>query len=724
MKTRAVIAVIVGVVAGLAVRAPATVYYVHSGITGADNSLGSMTGADAAAVVNAITPSDSNPGTDPSLPFLTLAKAQAAMTSGDTLNIAGRFYDTGSNYWTLTDKSNITIRQWFGQAPAAIYGFRKPGGTDVNSSGVIDAGEDTDGSHTAWASAGSGCFTKTLVSGLLTTPVAVAFDYDLAANIDASGRHKAFLAPAGHSAWSSRAFDDSGAAAVTAVAAAATATRGAWDYNSTSRLMTIKLPNGADPAAKAANGVAIVSSARVAFRIAASGTTEGLNPGYTLEDLSFLGFCDSVTASPAGSPVAGAGCDRLLVRRCVFEDCGLHALSLGSGCTNNVTASNVYRGCGKNCSFVVFNAGGPTGVDTNTVRGCRCYGDVAYANTMLDHAGIPVDPGPVTGFYAHGNAATNYITDAEFRDCRVIGYIPAAGTPDSTVPFSADNCAAPADAADPFTYPYRVRQTDPLIRTVTNGVTQGSQGVTKYIAWINCRLDYTTLYALPGFDIVWGEDAGGSVGCHFFDGCEFVADFRNNTGQDYSCFVSLGAAFTVRARNSAFYDMAAAHADAHPYHVFRTAATPNGTTGLGVFASQCVMGFRTGDGGTRAFKVIKDNGAVASSFFHFNDNTYLNVGAATWSDNTGYDSTAEWTANVDATPFLTATNPFADPTGASLRLAGAAAWRRKDIGAATATMAGHSRLGSNGQAYARNYGPWQSPSRWGRGRGRNRQRGE
>lgn len=672
-----------------------TTYFCHSGVTGNAayptisghrlSGRAKLCGPDT-ATSDPVTPNDINAGTDPALPWQSLAQALLAGGNDNTLYLAGRHYvDLGYVAGDVaaldfTELFRFTVAQWSGMDPFVLYACVKVA--------------------SVWADAGGGAWTTNIGAGLLLA--GVYHDWDLATKINSAGNGERkssykFTGAAATAAATTTAvaadYSDDAATAKTAVLAAVTATRGAWDYNGTTGLLTVATPGGGTPATKSANGLAYVVKDLLGIAFHSSTGANASNQDNTVSGLGFAMFTDSGSPSPGGTCVFSAGADRCTVQNCWMDDHGLHAISWGSGCTNNTTNSNTINGEGNAIAgnSIVFNAGGTTGGNANHVTGCKSIRDIVYSHSLLDDGGLPWNRGnAVGGFYAHGGGGSE-VRDVEFVNCQVIEFVPASGSADVVVKYYGANCSTPSDVTNPETFPFRIRQTDPTIKTIKNGTFLPDQGVTLNWAFIGCRLDMSGQARLSnGF----GVELVSVTGTTLHVGCEIVANLTNGNGSEPCAPFRIGANQTLRFLNCSIYDAASAHS-AHKYSVvewFDAAAT--------LYMSGCIVGYR--DVTTGTFQVLSTDPATAARV-NVSDNLYWNVGATTYADQASRNTLAE----LDPNGVALAANPNSDTTGASLEPTGAVKALKK-------TLASHATYGFNGRAYGGLYGGWQPGSGGGR----------
>lgn len=711
-----------------------TTYYVHSNVTGnaADPITGrlKMCGPDTASADSPVG-SDLNNGTSAATPKQTLFSLSGLVVSGDTVNIAGRHYADyahvtgGVGMLDFTELSGVTVRQWSGKDPAVLYGCNLAG-------------------TTGWSASGNG-FIKTIATSL--SICALAFDYDDAANqdrygtlgtyntADLKGRRSVFLRPrtaAGvvrvRGAWVTAtayligdsvtnagvtyvcitANTSTGAALLTndsakwesyatqktAVTGAATGNFGAVAYDFASGELCVRLPTGMSPASPTANGVAYTVQTIRGVVFHGLSTDEALNYNNVIDGIDFYTFCDasndSANLSPAGTPVFTQGGDSVRVRNSRICDAGLHAISYGGGCSNNLVENVVIVGMGNRSASnaIVFNATGTTGVQANPTHGCRGRNCRVVCNSLLDHSGVPFNRGSAVGdYYCHGSTpGGNFVTDVEWYQCHTDEYVPPSGSADVVVKHYADQVQAPSDTANPETCCVRFRQCD-----LTNGTFLISQGVTIHIAMINCTLSWTRQDALSnGFGVELTAVTGG----YFYDGCAIRTTLRNTNGQAICAVFKIGAGAYVRMRNTSVYDMATAHTAAKVYAMAYLAAA-----GATITADGCIFGYRDTAAGT--LQVVTGENGFAASAVDFDDCEYFNIDPVHWADDAARDTTAEWISTVDAAAVDNgSTNPFADVTGASLDLTTAARALRKFVSQ-------HSVAGVNHGSYDGHYGAWQ-----------------
>lgn len=672
-------------------------------ITGHPNSgRAQMCGPDTA---NPDAGNDSNTGDSPSQAFATLDQSFFTPQPGDTVKLAGRIRaDITSAHALLVDDGGGGVRfeQWEGKAPACVRAELKAG-------------------TTGWAGSSNG-FAKTIDTTLSIYDV--AWDWDLAANVNTSGasghglRWSHLVPPSingikARGAWATvpyaigdsvtesgttyiclvahtgGVFADDLAAAKwetyatrrAAVVGGSSATRGAWVYNFANGELVVRLPGNVSPATPSANGVEYVLHDRTAIRFAASGG--GNNTSVIFDGITFQRWNDARATSPAGNSVFVANGVSCEVDGCVFEEAGDHACAFGSKVLSNTVHDCGFYGAANGSFVVVFNASG----GGNSSTSCRCYSNIARISSLLDHGGLTVNRSTGTIFgYVHGAH-----TSVEWYDNDVELYIPPSGSPDTFFDYHSADATAPSNLHAWNTYPVIVRSC-----TTTNATYTPDQGVTSYIAWINCDRDSGQQDALSNGVAI---ELTSVTGVWIYVGCDITTTLRNTNGQAICSVWKIGAASSVYRYNCSVYDYASAHTDAKIYAIDWLAHA-----NADVFDNGSILGYRTAEAATETLQVSAGDAAIAASAHDYNDCLYFNVSADAWSSNASFDTPTEWLANVDTGRVDNGTtSPFSDATGADLALTATAQALRKFLST-------HADNDIQGNGYAGNYGERQYPT--------------
>lgn len=729
-----------------------TTYYVHSGITGLDNAQGSLTGADTPALTTPMTSSDSYAGTDPTQPWLTLAKAQATMVSGDTLYAAGRFYvaDATTSAFVKTGVSGTTLTQWSGQAPIHIKLSNKAGLTG------------------GWAASGSG-FTKTLTASL--TIAASCYDCDLSTNIDSVGRRKAWLPPAyvvttatlpdngyrpqgAFSALVAYAVGDvvtsvgvtyvcilydasvnnvplasptywsTAAAQQTAALGAGGTAQGGYSYNPTTGVYAIGPATGQTCSVAGgnmtagANGPEYSVANRIGIKFLNTAGNDGPSDNVVniVSGLTIANTCDALSASPGGTGIYHQSGQGSATVGNTLIDTGLHGVSHGGVVSGTMQSGNTFIGQGRNSSPFVVNASGTTSAVNNSAT-ATSTNDLVYANTRLAADGNHIGGSrTVRGCEVHGPS-----TSVKFVNLQVIQYSPpsdsgsvgsilaaATSTMDTCYPWDINDASnVPSNALDPTTYPVQFIQTNPAIRLLTNGTHTVNVATTAYISFTGIRADFSHAFN-SGYGFV--VDTRSFTGKWLFSACELTAAMFVSGATSFFC---MGPTFNLILINTGVYDTrtyigayTAYTDDTFAGHeLFRyTDASIADAPGATVTAYGCIFASRTNTTGFLLCSKDTDASYDDGTGHTFHDNVYFNVPATTYSANTHLNAkTGEWDTLVDTTGVYPATNPFADTTGAAGLGLTAIEQRRK------LRRTVHAPIGVNSKPDAGNYGPNQYP---------------
>lgn len=605
-----------------------TTWYVHSNITGNDD--GGLTGYD---VSTGSLGSDSNNGTSTSTPFLTLTHLQSVIQTGDTAYLAGRFYtpDGTLTAFSVTNKNNITIAQWEGQAQAMIRGDNKISGD--------------------WTDNGDGTFSKTISTGL--SLVAVTAFWDDFSQLQDNRR------------W--------GHLRLVANNAATAGETSTYYYTSGTGELRVHLIFGAEPnSSTSAISYSVANRRGLTFLISA---VDGSNtPNIHISGLHFALFCHgSGAATPQGCGIyirSGNGC---IIEDCTFWDGGLHNISFGDNVRNNTCRNNIHSGMASGAVSIVFNAtGSTTGYGAHYAFGCVAENETFYAHSLLDNEGARIVTGStsIQCIYVHGTH-----TDVEVLNCQTIGYTPLSGTPDGVVPYSDADATSVSDANDPETYPFRVRQTDPDIVAIDNVAFHTNLGVASGMAYINAVMRFPYFYLNSNG---YCFDFGTCTGHAGFFGCDLITDM-SSTSRPLAVF-GVGTSILLTLFNTSVLDksstVSSGSAASHAMFGFPADSASQGS----IYARKCIFSFRaTAAAGNAERRFISGDGdddaggadvVVPDANLDIKDCLVYNVTATKYSavstSSTGYNArntSALWFSVIDLNGFELSMQPFADASG-------------------------------------------------------------
>lgn len=648
--------------------------------------------------------------TNPATPLASLTGLQFYSTqpvAGDVVYIAGRIRNEALDYIFSIDNTGggVTYKQWPGRSPAMLRGDLMPGGTLANNLTASATYWQT--ATNGWKMVCDGSNGKADLRDATTSGIAVidvALDWDAALNIDTVGRRKSHFTAAANAA---------------AITGGTRGAQGKYFLDSATGTLYILLPtnNGGssqanDPTSVLANGITITINQKGGMAFKNSG---GVTPNddVVVDGLNFGMFSDTTSTSPIGTSIyfqSGSGCT---VKNCRFEDSGIHAISFGTTMSNCVTQDNVYIGIGKSSTnagsmHVINPATGQTSV------GMRAYNELAYLNSLLAHDGTIVSTAAqVIGFFSH-YSGTATLNDIEYVNCRVIGYTPPSGSQDVSDPFTCSHKAGATAPSDPLnfeTYPIRVRQTIPSIKTVDNCAYSPSGSGIQTMGWLNCRLHWDR-FAAAGTGNLFDRRGTGTQ-YHGFFGCTFV---YNTQGVVYStnAFVIADGGTLVLVDCSVFdYGSSFSGTGA----IYFAAIKYTGTTDV-VKAYQTVFGFGSKD---NRFLCYGDGGAGfnAGAGHTFSNCVVFNCRGASagfadtnYSQNTNYNTSALWASVIDSGNTDTLTSPYAVVTSSTdLTPTDAVRVIKK-------RLTTHASRGVNGRPYDGTAGAYQYGSDGGGGLGR------
>lgn len=581
-------------------------YYVR-GQTGSDSADG-LTGATAKKTFNGLV-------------------AAYTIASGDTIYVAEKVRNNstftgaatgGPALLGLTSLSNVSILQ-------------EPGGTQADLRG------DWELVQTGWT-ASTNAWQLTLTGAAAAQPVAVGYKFGNSTTAD--GQYFGHLIPD-----------------TLANCQSATGSKGRFNYNTATKVLTVYL-GGDDPNSSGFPVCPCWVPTSQAGLITITGGS-----GNTVQGLNFT-FCPAPAASGQfGWAVIFTSSPNSTGVNLVGRDMGAHTFgayasgSSASGCTfTNCDSWSGRNGGGGAFIHYTTSAFGMTGSRVN----CRVY---AYRYLGLD--GLTRDDGSVAqdaftgnGFYAHADSGTP-ITDILDDGCSVT-YLEDPGF--AWVAFYAANIAAAGDAAVWSSHAYRVDRS-----TITGGCMETMSNAHNY-AYRRCSFSQTRQLAEGGGGTrgAWTLWTGGGAGSILFESCQFILDLDD---------ASAGAggvvrAFTVNATANdsvmRFVNCSIHDTSTQTASDFRAIFDYISVNANLFRVNGCAISYLT-SGSTRAL-CIADAGTSAANH-GFLDNAYwqINDSSSRWSQNSSFDTAAEWVALVDtAGRVLTAAAFPSAPTNLSL----------------------------------------------------------
>lgn len=692
-------------------------------------------GPDTAAQAGTFPSDGGNPGTEAE-PLNDVISLQFLTATTDSYT-AGRFRTATTEQYganidaDLTAGAPINIRQWPGKASAEIRGETIVGRSwtalALGYTCNIGAGLGVD--------RGSGAFLA-----------AVSYDWDKAANIEQSrasslGARNAYLTRA-------------------ATAVAAVAATGLYHYDNTTGLLTVRLPGDADPrtTGTGGNGVEYVVRNRTGIKYDSPSPTAGVYfEGVTVSGQRWSRWCDATAVAPDGT-----GINMFYGRNTTFtdvhvEDAGDHAFAFGTHVENENISNFTINGADTGCYYIVFNASGSGNVASGSARN-----GTIYVHSLLNHSGVTVDrsAGNVV-CYVHGphslidwsdltiihHIPPSGLPDAASTFASDNGTAPTDPTYAVNYPVRVTDCSV---ANSSYWFNQTITTYIGFRRTslnfsqqnaLSNGFAIETQSMTGRWELEGCTLVFNFTNT-NGASNCGGIRVGvkmviGVKQCSFYDAAASHAN-----GKTYSFFhfntVSktidqITAAATPVFRTTAAHGLGVgstvvlSSTDSTPAvdGTYVVASVPSTTTftvtgaatvtGAGttgslvgsgtVYSYGCDYGYAAKDGTTAKYQVTSGDSTLTAGSHQFHDNRYFNCGyqngaaGAFWSDNTSFDTAAEWLANVDTGAINNAAvSLYADAT--TLEPTAAAKAVKK-------SLALHAASGINGNAYDGHYGAWQ-----------------
>lgn len=553
--------------------------------------------------------------------------AAYTVASGDTIYVAEEVHSNatftgaatgGPALLGLTSLSNVSVLQ-------------EPGGTQADIRG------DWKLVQTGWT-ASTNAWQLTLTGAAAAQPVAVGYNFD--ANIDANGRRYGHLIP------------DS-----LANVQGATGSKGRWNYNTATKVLTVYLGGDNPNSSGKVVNVCFVPASQAGLITITGGS------GNTVQGLNFT-FCPAPAASgQVGWGVIFTSSPNSTGVNLVGRDLGAHAFgayasgSSASGCTfTNCESWSGRNGGGGAFIHYTTSAFTLTGQRIN----CRVY---AYRYLGLD--GLTRDDGTVaqdafTGFafYAHADSGSP-ITDLLDDGCTV-AYLENPGF--AWVAYYAANITAAGDASVWSSHAYRVDRSQ-----IVYGCMETMSNANNY-AYRRCTFQQTRQLSdgSGGTRGAWTLWTGAGAGSILFEACEFILDLDD---------ASAGAggpvrAFTVNATSNdsvmRFVNCSMHDTSTQTASDFRAFFDYIGANANLFRVNGCSISYLT-SGSTRAL-CIADSGTSAANH-GFSDNAYwqINDSSSRWSQNSSFDTAAEWIANVDTAGRVLSTAAFPNaPTALSL----------------------------------------------------------
>lgn len=684
---------------------------------------------------------------------------------GDILRLGGRIrlWDITRSYacQIFDQGGNITIEQHPDWETAVIRGDQMPGKTKANNL-TADANHWLrttvgEGGTNGWKIVCDGSNGKLDLTG--QTVVAVSFDWDDTLNIEAvTGARKSYFAVGANVAaiaGGTRGVQGKWFQSGTTLYVLMPTFKGDGTTAQTD-----------DPTSANANGIEITLTGKTGISVTASGGTITNQNLIIKGESSSRKMRVAKWGAPADTAPFGAGINYFYSQNCakqdvIFEDSGDHAWALGAKVINaTVTRCDVNGGM-TGCYYAVFNASG----GGNSASG-QSFDGTWYAHSLLGHNGVTVDRSSANvGAYVHGphtsivwkgmnitlRTPLSGTPDALAIFASDNGTAPTNLLDTASYPVLVDACTVNGSGywSDQGITSYIGYRRCHLGFSQQNAI---SNGFAMELQSFTGRWNFDACEIIGMF-----KNDNGATNCAMFRvGVKMVVRLTNCScydnaashanGKTYSFFhmetvsktidqitaaatpvirttaahgLGVGSTVTLSSTNSTppidgTYVVATVSDSTH----FTVTGAPStvggaGTTGslVGsgtVYAEGCDFGYRAIDGATAKYQVVSGNSSLAAAAVQFTSCRYFNCGyqnAAAgnfWSDNTAYDSAAEWLALDTGGGSINnlKVSTYSDATGATLAPTTAAKAVRKYI-------ANHALTGLNGPAYSMNYGAYQ-----------------
>lgn len=504
---------------------------------------------------------------------------------------------------TLASPVRSSIVQWTGQTQATVR-------LDTVRTGFVDVGGTA--------------YSKTLAASLNIKSVVVDWDTSVTANGFRYGHLRRVTA------------------------ANVPTTDNSWNYDSATGVLLVRIGTNADPA-----GFTVATCAGGVNALTLNNAT-----GCLVDGIRFALCCDANQATGYGIIAYGTG---NTIANCTFEDTGYHPWGFVAGGTGQANSNNSARNCV--CSGVAGNGGGGCvfyAYDA-TLTGGRASDIVFNAYTFLGRDESPIalpdnaasfSPAwtslNASAFYWHSNAGTN-IADIVWERCVSNHYTGGATNTVTTVDMTGLNTPSPGDENDAQTY---------AVRFVECSVNTGYQSaLIGNAAYIRCRFSMTTtgdhLISAGGRFTNSGTNA---VCC--FEGCVILDNLvPTTTASEARSFRVAGASQKLIFNNCTLVNTGTQKSGPRAWFR-RVSATAT------VRARGTIFAFTTSSA-TQNYIDYNDAAISDNTLRDYLGCSYWQVGTGRYSQNTSYDTWAEWVASIDTAGREESTSPVTSTTDAS-----------------------------------------------------------
>ena len=683
---------------------------------------------------------------DPLTPSLTLdgAFVSTFLNAGDSAALAGRVVLSGdfNDYCLNLDgiQGGVNIGQWAGQPAAVVRAFKKFADTVAHNATIgapywVDLGAN--GAYTMLCDGSDG---KVDLRDATTPGISVSrvvFNRNSAANFDATGRPKSNF-KIGSSAAN--------------VSGTAQGAQGAFWVDTSTGLVTVRFPTGMDPTTSGGNGLEYALKGKTAlYYSSVGGVFTWVNP--IISDLTLEGWGDVASTAPHGTAINMSFTQGAVVRNCRVLEGGDHHIAFGSKVDNATITGCTLIGGEVGCYYVVFNASGvgQTASGTFSDSTIEAFG-------LLGHDGLKI--GGTTGSvgcYIHGphnNIVVRRVTmnvydpatgapDSFIPVDSDDGVLPSDPTRATNYPVLVDRLIVN-------------KSTEWFSQGVTsyigflNCTVYGTQVNETYQVgllacnarkgrwhWEGCGLAANLANPNGAASIAMVDVGAGhtvsALNTTFRDTATShsnnkIAFFNRRVGTKTIDQITTGAAPVIRTTAAHGYvvgtNVVISSTNSTPVidGVFKVATVPNtthftlvavaggtasvptvtvaGTSGSvggygNIVMRGCLFSYDGAGQASRTFRAVNGDSACPIGV-DFQDCAFWGVTTDQWSENSSFNSDAEWAAAMPGTVVLAA-DPFAGVAAGSIEPTAAFRSIQKAI-------APHTTVGFNGRPYGRQYG--------------------
>lgn len=696
-------------------------------------------------------------------PFLTIDGSFISPGAGDTVYNAGRVRQAGAfRDFCLGldgidgDQGAVNVGQWSGQPQAVITGFFLPGGTLANNKTVSADYWIADGNGWKIVLDGAIGTTKPDLSGT-SSPSGnaidvsrVCFDRDLAAKIDSTtGLRKSNYKVAANAA---------------AVTGGSKTAQGAFFFDTAAVTLYVRFPTGTDdPSTALANGISIALKFKTALYYSSVGGVFTHKNSY-IRNVILDGWGDVASAAPFGTAVNISFSENCGCENGTSIDGGDHHIAFGTKVINATVRNWTFIGGEAGCIYLVFNASGSGNTASGTISSSTIYAAPLLGDDGLTINGATGSVGVYVHGLHNGvniNDVTMHVYDPPSGNASAFLPIDSDNGVAPSDPTRATNYPVVVRrlVVNKSTEWYNVGVTSYI--GFLNSAVYGSQANEAYASGMLACNSRKGCWMWEGSGLTANlANPNGAASIAMVDvGAAFTIRLLNVTLRDTATSHSnnkiafFNRRVTTRTINSIgtgaspLIKTTAAHgyivgtnavisgtnstpvidgvfkvasiSESNPgvsgYDQFTivavaggTASVPTvtvaGTTGSvggygNIIARGCLFSFDGAGQASRTFRAVNGDAACPIGV-DIQDCAFWGVTTDEWSENTAFNSDAEWAAAMAGTVVLAA-DPFAGVAVGSLEPTTAAKAVRK-------VLATHTVAGFNSRSYSGQYGGWQA----------------